>query len=220
MFSGFTKETSDLFWELCFNNERPWFMAHKQDFEELIYKPFKALAEETAEILTKKNPLFEPALHISRIYRDARRLYGRGPYKENLWFSIKSTNALNENASFFFDLSPSSYAYGMGFYCMKSADMESFRKSVLANPNAFETLALQIDSSPKLIIEGEMYKKPKGDFGETINNWFNRKWVSVIFKDDFGGELFSPDLPKILADTYEFLLPMYTFLTEHSNNII
>ena len=29
MFQGFSKATSDFFWELAFNNEREWFLAHK-----------------------------------------------------------------------------------------------------------------------------------------------------------------------------------------------
>ena len=26
---------------------------------------------------------------VSRIYRDARRLHGRGPYKDHLWFCVE-----------------------------------------------------------------------------------------------------------------------------------
>lgn len=26
---------------------------------------------------------------VTRIYRDARRLHGRGPYKESLWFTVE-----------------------------------------------------------------------------------------------------------------------------------
>lgn len=33
MFTGFTKQTSEFLWELAFNNERPWFLEHKEQFE-------------------------------------------------------------------------------------------------------------------------------------------------------------------------------------------
>ena len=32
MFEGFTMETSQFLWDLSFNNERPWFQAHKEQF--------------------------------------------------------------------------------------------------------------------------------------------------------------------------------------------
>ena len=45
MFQGFSKKTGEFLWELAFNNERPWFLAHKDEFEEYVNAPFKALAE-------------------------------------------------------------------------------------------------------------------------------------------------------------------------------
>ena len=47
MFIRFTKETSDFLWELSFNNERPWFLEHKEQFERCLNEPFKALARES-----------------------------------------------------------------------------------------------------------------------------------------------------------------------------
>ncbi|MBP3622661.1 MAG: DUF2461 family protein, partial [Oscillospiraceae bacterium] len=48
MFEGFTTQTSDFLWELAFHNERPWFLAHKEQFEQLLNRPLKALAADTA----------------------------------------------------------------------------------------------------------------------------------------------------------------------------
>ena len=53
MFEGFTQETSDFLWDLSFNNERPWFLAHKEQFERCLNQPFKALAQETWHISAK-----------------------------------------------------------------------------------------------------------------------------------------------------------------------
>ena len=44
MFQGFQKEASDFFWEMCFNNEREWFHAHKEQYDTLIGTPMKELA--------------------------------------------------------------------------------------------------------------------------------------------------------------------------------
>ena len=90
MFEGFTSETSEFLWELSFHNERPWFLAHKEQFERCLNEPFKALAAETTEKMRLRWPQMDFQSHVSRIYRDARRLYGRGPYKDHLWFTVEN----------------------------------------------------------------------------------------------------------------------------------
>ena len=78
MFEGFTTQTSDFLWELAFHNERPWFLEHKEQFEQVLNRPLKALAADTAALMEQRFPSRGFKLHVSRIYRDARRLFGRG----------------------------------------------------------------------------------------------------------------------------------------------
>ena len=114
MFEGFTHQTSDFMWELAFHNERPWFLEHKEQFEQLVNRPFKALAEDTAAQMALRFPRRSFKLHVSRIYRDARRLFGRGPYKDHLWFSLKSDEILLEGPMFWFEIGAADFSYGMG----------------------------------------------------------------------------------------------------------
>jgi uncharacterized protein (DUF2461 family) len=79
MFEGFSQQTGDFMLGLMFNNERPWFEAHRAEYEEYLLKPFKALASDTAELMLSRHPDMGLDLHVARIYRDARRLHGRGP---------------------------------------------------------------------------------------------------------------------------------------------
>ena len=113
MFQGFSKKTGEFLWELAFNNERPWFLAHKDEFEEYVNAPFKALAEECFALMEQRYPALDCRVHVSRIYRDARRLFGRGPYKDHLWFSIKASQVLLEGPMFWFEVGAADYSYGM-----------------------------------------------------------------------------------------------------------
>ena len=113
MFNGFTKAASDFFWELAFNNERTWFLEHKDEFERTVNTPFKALAAETNALMSARHPEMECSLHVSRIYRDARRLFGRGPYKDHLWFSIKNSKALLEGPMFWFEVGAADFSSGI-----------------------------------------------------------------------------------------------------------
>ena len=214
MFNGYRKEASDLFWELQFNNERPWFLAHKEQFDELITKPTKELGAETAALLKERFPLENLELHVSRIYRDARRLFGRGPYKDNLWFSIESPAKEDSKPGFFFEIRPEGWCCGMGFWCARADEMENFRKSVDANPERFRRLAEEIARLDEFVIEGPVYKRPKGDYGELVNEWYNRRSFSLIRSGDFEGELLEARLPAVLADDFTKLMPMYDYLNQ------
>lgn len=216
MFTGFTKQAGDFMWELAFNNERPWFMEHKAQFEELVNTPMKALAAETAELMRKRCPERELTMHVSRIYRDARRLFGRGPYKDHLWFMIYDETVKNAGPVFFFEFGKGEYGYGMGFYDATSAQMEAFRKMVDANPARFERLAEPIEGS-EFTVHGEEYKRKKAERGGVIGKWYNRKRIYVSFYRDFDGTGLEADFPQRLCDAFMRLMPMYDYFTEFYN---
>ncbi len=214
MFCGFTQETSDFLWELSFHNERPWFLEHKDQFERCLNQPFKALARDTAALMRQRYPLMDCQTHVSRIYRDARRLFGRGPYKDHLWFTIKDGENYSDGPMFWFELSAAVYSYGMGFFDASPSEMELFRRSIDANPARFERLAAEVESRRGLRVIGPMYKRPKGDLGPVLNNWYNRRYLAVESAHDFGGDVLSPELPGVLLNTYEKLMPLYEYLLE------
>ena len=210
MFRGFTKQTSEFMWDLAFNNERTWFNEHKQEFESLVMKPFKELARDTHEEMQRRYPEMGLQLHISRIYRDARRLHGRGPYKDHLWFSLKNWDGLLQGPMFWFEIGAADYSYGMGFYSASPAQMESFRAGVGANPARLERLARMVKEQDEFRLDGEEYKRPKGDVGELLN----RKCLGLECRRDFGGEVLKSGLPQRLADSFGFLVPFYEFFME------
>ena len=214
MFKGFTQETSDFLWELAFHNERPWFKEHKEQYERCLGAPFKELALETKSLLEARWPEREWALHISRIYRDARRLFGRGPFKDHLWFSLRRADTPSNGPGFWFEVNAAMYLYGMGAYDATPSQMEAFRQSLRANPARFERLALELEEAGEFAVTGAEYKRPKGDMGPVLNKWYNRRWIGLERDLDFGGALLTPELPQLLADAFSRLMPMYEFFTE------
>lgn len=85
MFSGFSDKTVDFMWGIRFNNEKTWFEAHKEEYLTHFYRPMRELGEELGAWLREQRPDQGLTARTARIYRDARRLHGRGPYKESLW---------------------------------------------------------------------------------------------------------------------------------------
>ena len=210
-FTGFTKETGEFLWELAFHNEKPWFEAHRAQFLRSVKEPFDALARETLALMQEKYPDEPYSLHISRIYRDARRLFGRGPYKDHLWFTLWTGEDRHNSPVFWFELGPASYSYGVGFYAATSEQMAAFRRYIDANPAEMERLAKRVAKS-EFQLEGEPYKRLKKDVGETLNPWYNRKWISLSAEYDHGGALYTEELPGVLTGAFERLMPAYRLL--------
>lgn len=212
-FQGFTEETSSFLWELSFNNERPWFLAHKEQFLRVLDQPFMALAADCFELMQQRCPERELRCHVSRIYRDARRLFGRGPYKDHLWFMIYEGDKHENGPSFWFELGPATYSYGMGFWEAAPEQLEAYRRQIDANPARFERLIRPIEAK-KYRLFGAEYKRPKAVREPPISRWYNRRSVALSREKDFGGDALSGDLPQIVADCFEELLPLYDYFRE------
>ena len=219
MFEGFSRETSDFLWELSFHNERPWFLEHKEQFERCLNEPFKALAAETTERMRLRWPQLDFQSHVSRIYRDARRLYGRGPYKDHLWFTVESGATFRRGPAFWFELSAAEYNYGLGFWTIRPAGLEQFRRMIDANPARFERLAADVAAQKELHVAGQEYRTPKGNYGEPIRSWYSRKALVVECDRDFGGELLGPGLIDSLVSTYSRLMPLHDYFLEFYHSL-
>lgn len=212
VFQGFPRATSDFLWELTFHNERPWFQDHKDEYEKVLHEPFHALAENTVELMRAEFSEENFDLHISRIYRDARRLFGRGPYKDHLWFTIFEGNHRHtEGPMFWFELSAATFSYGLGYFDVTPAEMEAFRNSIDANPARFKRLVSDAMRNGGFRVTGPEYKRQKKDLGPILNPWYNRKRVGLEHEGDFDPDVLNPEFTDVLFRNYRHLMPLYRY---------
>lgn len=214
MFNGFTPAAGEFLWELAFNNERPWFLEHKEQFEACVNEPFKALAADTKELMCSRFPEMDFRLHVSRIYRDARRLFGRGPYKDHMWFSFKHGSIAAEGPSLWFEIGPATYSYGLGFYSATPEHMAAFRRSIDANPARLERIVRKVERGGEFTLTGEEYKRPKGNAAPPLDRWYNRRRIALECCRDHDAALYSPELPEMLVDAFARLMPLYDYCLE------
>jgi len=169
MFQGFTQRTVDFMWGIRFNNQRDWFMSHKEDYQNDFLAPVKELGQQVYDGLHEKYPDEPLILKVSRIYRDARRLHGRGPYKDHLWWCIRTGGEdWTGRPTFWFELGPDYYSYGLGFWAPKAALLEAYRKEIDRDPAAFTALVQRFNKQKDLTLQGEEYKKAQGRCGRTF----------------------------------------------------
>ena len=152
---------------------------------------------------------------VSRIYRDARRLHGRGPYKDHLWISIqKPAGAWDEAPCFWFELSPDGWSYGMGFYSVKPATMARLRRQLQERPEEMETLMRRLRRQGEFTLSGETYKKPRAQApSELLSPWYVLKGFSLSHDEALTEELFSREILERAKAGFDFLLPYYRYFS-------
>ncbi len=210
MFTGFSQETSQFMMDLALNNDRPWFERHREIYERSLKKPMDELAKEVMAEMVRRFPDDPFELHISRIYRDARRLFGRGPYKEELWFSLKPSRSMEGGGTLFFGLSALSWEIG-GDYWRDAPGMAGFRKSMDDDPETFMKLARWFDRQDYFVLCGEDYKRKKGHDGDPLDPWYNKKYLWMMHKEPFNDKLFTHDFVPLCADGLSALMPFYRY---------
>lgn len=217
MFEGFSEKTIDFLWGIRLNNNRAWFEEHKKEYQQDLYAPFRALGEQVFALLQERFPEMDIHLKVTRIYRDARRLHGRDPYKDHLWFTIERPLPLEEwvgEPVFWFELEPSQFTYGMGYYSPKALTMEKFRKRLDTNPKQFLKLVKLLDKQERFVLETQLYKRPKkADVPPKLFDWYNCKNLSITHRQPNDETLYQPELAQTLADAYSELMPFYQYFS-------
>lgn len=218
MFTGFSPETIDFLWGIRMNNNREWFMEHKQDYTSTLYEPMKALAEEISKPFVNI-PGF--ICKTSRIYRDMRIPHDT-PYKESLWICIRRDSTWwQQEPSLFFELTPDSYSYGFLFYAPTIPMMNAMRKDMAEHPDEFLQLVESVQKKSGIKLTGDRYKRPKPCPVSRVADYYSFKNLLAIKEMPIDDKLFTPDLAKKVRKSLKALYPLcqycqrFTDMTEN-----
>ena len=212
MFTGYSDQTIDFLWGIRFNNERPWFEAHKGEYLQYVLQPTRELGEELYAYMAEKYPELWLNLHDSRNYPDARRLYGRRPYKDHLSISLRhETEARPCRPEFYFEINPEGYAWGMGFWGATPQVMERFRRLAAEDPAPFEKLVRKFNRQGGFTLQGEAYKRPKAAPSPLLAPWFAQKHIVLGREAAHDEAILSPRIVECLKADFSFLTPFYRY---------
>ena len=112
-FSGFPRDAIDFFKQLEKNNNREWFLAHKEVYERACQQPMK-------DLMAELEPRFGPS-RVSRIYRDLRFSANRSPYKTHIAAGVGGR---------YISLSREGLWVGAGMYKPEPAALRRFRAAI------------------------------------------------------------------------------------------
>jgi len=211
-FEGFSPETVDFLWGIRMNNNRDWFLAHKDQYVKTLYEPMKALGKDLFMPFLEKPG---NVLKVSRIYRDAR-MHPPEPYKESLWICIRQdVEWWAENPCLYFEINPEGVSYGFFIWKPRTATMEDFRRKISARPDEFLELIRSTEAAVGQPILAETYKRPKPTDNPDLIPYFAWKGQIGCTRDIAPGpEIFGPELKEEVADFFAKLTPLYDYFNQ------
>lgn len=210
-FTGYSEQTVEFLWALRLNNSKEWFLAHRQEYEMLMLEPTKALANAMFEHMREKYPKFDWKLHISRIYRDARRLHGRGPMNDHLWFTVYTDKT--RHPAFYFGFEPEGFDYGMGCWSEGNVLMARFRRQIAVDPAPAEKLVRRFQRQSEFCLWGQPYRKPRFAATPLLGDWVNRRELGFHCENLHGEAGFGPGLYNRLCAAWDWLMPYYVYFS-------
>jgi len=221
MFTGFSQEAIDFLSEVKSRNSKSWFESHRTIYRKYLYEPFQELVMDLNEPMLSIDPEFEtrPLINrtISRIYRDTRFSRDKSLFRNTMWLTYKRRSPDWKNApSFFFEITPTFYRYGMGYYSASSATMQAFRDKIDDDPAQFQKVIAFLHETSVFELRGAEYKRPKPhNHPPDIAEWYQRKSFYLCSQHDFDDLFHSEKLTDeliagflTLGSLYQFLLPL------------
>jgi uncharacterized protein (TIGR02453 family) len=185
---------------LARHNDREWFHAHKQDYEQYVRAPFLALITDLA-----------PAV----LHRDTRFSGDKAPYK--LWQGARLFHARSrevEAPSFYLHLQPGNCFIGAGLWHPEPENLRRIRQFIVDNPGSWAATAhakafrkrFDLDDSEMLV------RQPRGypaDFAH-LDDLRRKNYVAIRVIDD--ATMTGPRLLSTLSKDLQQLGPFMDYL--------
>jgi uncharacterized protein (TIGR02453 family) len=221
----FTAATLTFFRGLARHNAKPWFEAHRADYEQEVVAPMRALIEELDVRLARfaTEITGHPKRSMFRIYRDVRFSKDKSPYKTNAgcWFWHRDADprvgdsAEGGGAGFYFHLQSGSSFTGAGIWMPPRPLLGKLRDAIAEDPRGFERVVKNSSFVRRfggLDDEHTLKRMPRG-FDEThpAARWL--KFQSFVSGRELSDkQVTSPRLAAVLQDDFSRLLPLVRWL--------
>ena len=140
-FTGFPEEMIPFFKKLKRNNNREWFAAHKDEFEENVKFPMQCFIASLAPLFGEFAPEvdIDPKRSIFRIYRDTRFSKDKTPYKTHAaaHFVLRGMPKGLVGSGYYFHIEPGEVFLGAGIYIPDGVQIKKIRAAIAARSEEF-----------------------------------------------------------------------------------
>ncbi len=228
-FEGFPSEGFRFFQELALNNNREWFLEHKQDYIDYLQTPAVSLVIELGERLKSKFPGMAYDLRtngagsIMRIYRDIRFSKDKTPYKDHIGINFWEGPQKKGSPGFHLFMHSEGAVFYGGHHSFMKEYLTAYREAV-ANDGSGEELRKALDNlsqDPGFEVVGEQLKKvpPGYDRDSPRGDLLRYKGLGVKSPKSDLKTLRSPELIDTCAAAANTMGPLHRWFVEVNQTV-
>ncbi|MBS1946891.1 MAG: DUF2461 domain-containing protein [Bacteroidetes bacterium] len=207
--------------ELKKNNNKPWFDANREKYEE-AKKDFGQFIQSVIDKQAKKDPSVKELKAkdcMFRINRDIRFSKDKSPYKTNFGASINRGGKKSIFAGYYFHCEPGESFSGGGIWMPMPPELKKVRQEIDYNFDEFKKI---IQSKKFQSAFGELYrgddislsKIPQGFEKNNPAAGYLKLKSFIAMKKISEADLSSHNLEKITLTTFDALQPLVEFINK------
>jgi uncharacterized protein (TIGR02453 family) len=216
-FRGFPPETLKFLKQLKRNNNREWFLAHKDIYEQKVKAPMTELVFDLGFALQQVAPelIVDPKRVIYRINRDIRFSADKSPYKTHIAaMFVPRGIPKNTGAALYFHIEPGQVMVAGGTYMPDSATLRTLRRHIATHWEGYEAITNR-RSFRKMFgdVQGDRLVRPPAGFSadHPAIDALRRKQHYVMQTEPAELAAGPKLLPRLLA-LFSAMIPFVRFL--------
>lgn len=217
------RETLAFLTDLAKHNDREWFAAHKDRYEQaradvlaLVAKLIPALAESDPEF-----PLETlPGKCLMRIYRDIRFSKNKAPYKNNFGISFSVKNKSGNGPEYYLQLQPGKSFFAAGYWMPEAPALKKIREEIDYNTSDFLDIITDPEFAGRFTLSEEdtLKKAPKGYDADHPHIQLLKLKSYIVSFPVADKDLFKPALQDELAAAFAAAYPFVRFIRSALND--
>jgi len=219
----FSADSTKFFSGLTANNNKQWFEAHRQEYEEHILMPAMRFVEVIGSALKSSvapNLTAIPRVDksIFRLHRDIRFSKEKSPFKTHLGiFMWEGEGKKLECPGFYFQLSAEQFMIAGGLHIFSPELLERYREAVIDDkigPALPESVKAVLNREPSFRLQEKKYKKvPRGyNSAHPLADWLLYDGIAVMAEEPVSDKLFSADFTDEVIRKFGALKPLHSWL--------
>jgi len=218
--NSLASNTKKFFSQLSKNNNKPWFDAHRSEYDENILAPAKEFVMRVGEELQELAPniVADPRINksIFRINRDIRFSKDKTPYKTHIAILLWEGDAPKmENPGFYAHISTKEITVGTGLYYFPKEILQAYRKRIQIereNKNLNNIVTSLTEKGYN--ISGEHYKRFPAGFNTDLKNPQLLLHNGIYAWRTLPNNANSPDLLSLCTATFKESIGLHKWLVE------
>ena len=203
--------------DLSKNNEREWFNANKQRYQD-SHENLIEFAQEVLDLMNEHDQIetVSGKKSLFRIYRDVRFSKDKSPYKTHWSGGFKRATKLRRGR-YYFHIQPGGNSFiGGGFWGPNKEDLLRIREEIALDPDEMRELI----TDPKFVetfgeLQGEQLKTAPKGFDKEHPAVDLLRYKQFIFGRNFSDkEVLNPNFAQVANATFQVIRPFFDYMSE------